>query len=106
MSSAGKTERRISRNTVSEGVPRLTEGKRGLGQTILVCPEVFQLSIYKLAAVRPEFTGLFDDLAAFVVNLLHAFHDIARGVRQIAGMIRDLIRNSTRLIPRAPFPAR
>src|SRR3982751_3535441 len=73
---------------------------------MLICPEVLQLSIYKLSAVRPEFAGLFDDFAAFVVNLLHAFHDIACGVRQIAGMIGDFIRNSTRLIPRAPFPAR
>src|SRR4051794_9217129 len=71
-----------------------------------ICPKVLRLAIYKLPAVRPEFAGLFHHLAAFVVNLLHAFHDIARRVRQIAGMIGDFIRNSTRLIPRAPLPAR
>ena len=48
------------------------------------------LTADKFAAVRPEFAGLFDHLAAFVVNVLHALDDIVRGIREIAGMIGDL----------------
>src|SRR5512146_2053907 len=63
------------------------------------------LSAHESAALLPQLSGILYNAAALFINGLHPIHDVLRGIRQVAGMVRHSPGDVAGRIPPGLFAA-